>query len=189
MTIRKAYKFILISVFSLVFMSSCSSELESESSEYSLATVKIKGSESQLSKLNVEVLDVQFKVLEDDNDPNAWVSVNTINTGIHDLTNLTGEQALTLVDFEEITSGFVYSIKIVLGDQNMAIMNGVQYELDVSLDFQDASTNIIGKQLKANALYEFTVEFEIDKSVVISSNGSVDFQPTISTLMRRFDIH
>ena len=188
MKLFKAYKITFLAIFSLFFLSSCSKEDVSDNSQNSLVNVKLKGTESLLSKVNIEVLEVQFRVLEDETAPNAWVSLNTINTGIHDITNLTQDEVVPLVDYEEIPSGYIYDIKIVLGNENMVIANGVEQVLEMSSEFQDAS-NVIGKQLDANMLYEFIVEFEIDKSVSFSSDGSANLKPKTNTLMRRFNLY
>jgi len=188
MKLYKTYKIVILSIFSLIFLSSCSKEDVTETSQNSLVNVKLKGTQSQLSKMNIEVLDVQFRVLEDETAPNAWVSLNTINTGVHDLTNLTQDEVIPLVDFEEVPSGFVYDIKIVLGDENTVTQNGVDRVLEISPEFYNAS-NVIGKYLESNKLYEFTVEFEIDKSVLFSSDGSANLKPKTNTLMRFFNLY
>jgi len=189
MIFSRSYKTILISVFVLVLMSSCSKDNVTEIAENSLVTVKLKATESLFSEMNIEILDVQFRVLEDETEPNAWMSLNAINSGVYDLTSLTQERALSLVEFEDVPSQFIYSIRIVLGNQNSVVFNGVEYDLDSSSEFQNTSVNIIEKQLNPNTLYEFEVEFEIDRSVVLSSDGVVNFNPRINTLMRRFQLN
>jgi len=189
MKFLRSYKSITCSVLFLFLMSSCSKEDEAEFSENSLVSVKLKGTQSLLNEANIEVLDVQFRVLEDETNPNVWVSLNTINRGVHDLTSLTQDNVMPLVDFEEVSSDFIYSIKIVLGDQNTVIKNGVEYILNISSEFQNASENIIEKQLSPNMLYEFVVEFEIDKSVLFTADGIAKLNPKINTVMRRFQLN
>jgi len=189
MNLSRTYKTIIYSISLLFLMSSCSKEDITETFDTSLVNVKIKGTPSLFSKVNIEVLDVQFRVLEDETNPYAWVSLNTINSGVHDLTRLTQEHAMSLVDFEEVSSGYIYSIKIVLGDQNTVMENGVEHVLDISSEFQSASENVIEKQLDPNMLYEFVVEFEIDESVLFTSDGNFNFNPKINTLMRRFQLN
>lgn len=183
MKFYKAYKITILSILSLFFLSSCSKEDIADTSQNSLVNVKLKGTQSQLSELNIEVLDVQFRVLEDETDPNAWVSLNTINTGVHDLTNLTQDELMPLVDFQEVPSGFIYNIKIVYGNQNMVVMDGVEYTLNMSSECQNASINIIEKQLNVNTLYEFVLEFETNNSISFSSDGNANLDPKMNTVM------
>ncbi len=147
-------KTLLLSLAVLVLLSSCTKEDDSSALENSLVNVRLVGTQTQLSRFNLEILDVQLRVLEDETDPNAWLSLNAINTGIHDLTNYTGNELISLVDFEQVPSEFIYSIKLVLGDENTLIKNGVQYTVDVEAEFSNALVNILEKQLVENKLYD-----------------------------------
>ncbi|WP_299333340.1 DUF4382 domain-containing protein [uncultured Psychroserpens sp.] len=183
------HKTALYSIIFVFFLSSCSKEYETETFENSsLISVKLQGTQSVLSRANITILDVQFQILEDENNPNAWLSLNTINTGNHDLVNITGNDVVTLVDFEEIPTGFIYSIKLVLGDENSIVKNGVEYTLDMAQDCDYQSTNIVAKQLETNKLYDFLIEFDIDGSVEFLSQGTVLLDPKMNTLLRRFEL-
>lgn len=190
MNLLKPFKTAIFSLLILCLLVSCSNELETETFENSsLITVKLQGTPSQLNRANIEVLDVQLRVLEDETAPNAWVSLNAINTGIHDLTDITNNQVVTLVDFEEVPISFVYNIKLVLGDQNSAVKNNIEYVLDMAPECEYASINIVEKQLSANKLYEFIIEFDVDRSVQFSSEGTANLNPKMSTLLRRFELY
>lgn len=179
----------LYSILFLIFLSSCSKEHETETFENSsLISVKLQGTQSVLSRANIEILDVQFQVLEDETDSNAWLSLNSVNLGIHDLSDLTGNDVVTLVDFEEIPTGFIYSVKLVLGDENSVVKNGVEYSLVMAQGCDYQSTNIVSKQLETNTLYDFLIEFDIDRSVEFSSQGNVQLNPKMNTLLRRFEL-
>ena len=180
-------KSILLSLLAIVLFTSCSKEEETSPLENSLVNVKLVGTQTQFSRFNLEILDVQLKVLEDETDPNAWLSLNTINTGVHDLTDFTGNQVLTLVDFEQVPAEFIYSIKIVLGDANTVVKNNIEYVVDVEHEY-DKVTNILEKQLVENKLYEFTVELNIDESVYFSEGNQVELNPKTNTLMRLYNL-
>jgi hypothetical protein len=184
------FKILVISVLTLFLMTSCSSELETETFESStLVTVKLQGTPSVFNKANLEVIDVQLRVLEDESNPNAWVSLNTVNTGIHDLTKITDDTVVTLVDFEEIPSEFIYNIKLVFGDSNTVVKNGLEYVLDIAPEFDNASVNIVGKQLMSNKVYDFVLVFDTDESIKISSEGTANLNPKMSTEMRLFNLY
>ena len=181
-------KTLLLSLAVLVLISSCTKEDDSSALENSLVNVRLVGTQTQLSRFNLEILDVQLRVLEDETDPNAWLSLNAINTGIHDLTNYTGNELISLVDFEQVPSEFIYSIKLVLGDENTLIKNGVQYAVDVEAEYSNALVNILEKQLVENKLYDFTIELNIDESVRFSSENEVKLDPKMNTEMRLYNL-
>lgn len=181
-------KTLLISLLAIVFLTSCSKEVESTPLESSLVTVKLVGTDTQLSRFNLEILEVQLRVLEDETDPNAWISLNTINTGVHDLTDFSGNHVLTLVDFEQVPAEFIYNIKIVIGDDNNVVKNNMVYDVDVESEYGNASVNVLEKQLVENKLYEFTVEMNIDESLHFSSGNEVKLDPKTNTLMRLYNL-
>lgn len=189
MTFSYNIKTLLISLLALVLLTSCSKEVESTPLETSLVNVKLVGTQTQLSRFNLEILDVQLRVLEDETDPNAWLSLNTINTGVHDLTGFTGNHVITLVDFEQVPAEFIYNIKLVLGDQNSVVKNNIEYIVDVESEYGNASVNILEKQLVENKLYEFTVELNIDESIRFSSENEAKLNPKTNTLMRLYNLY
>jgi len=183
------FKILVISVLALSLMTSCSNELETETFENStLVTVKLQGTSSAFSKANLEIIDVQLRVLEDELDPNAWVSLNTVNTGIHDLTKITDNTVVTLVDFENIPSAFIYNIKLVFGDNNRVVKNGLEYVLDIAPECNNASINVVEKQLISNKIYDFVLVFDVDGSIEMSSEGNANLNPKMSTEMRLFNL-
>ena len=188
MTFSYNTKTFLISLLAIVLLTSCSKEEESTPLDNSLVNVKLVGTDTQLGQLNLEILEVQLRVLEDETDPNAWISLNTMNTGVHDLTRFSGNHVLTLVDFEQVPAEFIYNIKIVFGDNNSVVKNNLEYVVDVESEYGYASVNVLEKQLVENKLYEFTVEMNIDDSVRFSSGNEVKLNPKTSTLMRLYNL-
>ena len=189
MKTSRNFKILVIGVLTLFLMTSCSNELETETFENStLVTVKLQGTPSTFNKANLEVIDVQLRVLEDESNPNAWVSLNTVNTGIHDLTKITDNTVVTLVDFEEIPSEFIYNIKLVFGDNNTVVKNGLEYVLDIAQEYDNASINVVEKQLISNKVYDFVLVFDVDGSIEMSSEGNANLNPKMSTEMRLFNL-
>lgn len=183
-----SFKTLLFSIFTLLLLSNCSKEEESTYIENSLVNVKLVGTHTQLNRFNLEVLDVQLKVLEDETNPNAWLSLNTINTGVHDLTNFIDNQVITLVDFEQVPAEFIYNIKLVLGEENSVVKNHIEYVLDVESEYDNASVNVLEKKLVENKLYEFTIELDIDESIHFSSQNEAKLNPKMNTLMRLYNL-
>lgn len=188
MTLPFKLKTLFFGIFTLLLLNSCSKEEESSYIENSLVNVNLAGTQTQLNRFNLEILEVQLKVLEDETDPNAWLSLNTINTGIHDLTKFTDNESIALVDFELVPTEFIYEIKLVFGDGNSVVKNHVEYAIDVESEYGNASVNVLEKQLVENKLYEFTIELDIDESIHFSSQNEAKLKPKTSTLLRLYNL-
>ena len=106
------YKIILCSVSLFFLLSNCSRQDDEGFVDNSLISVKLVGTQSAYSEVNLEILDVEFRIKEDETDLNAWISLSAINTGVHNITKFKSNQVLTLVDFKEVPSDFIYAIII-----------------------------------------------------------------------------
>lgn len=172
----------------VVSLSSCSKEYETETFPNSaLVTIKLQGLSSQFSHANIEISDIQFQVKADATAPDAWVSLNTVNMGIHDLSQITGDQVVTLVDFDEVSLNHIYNLKLVLGEHNSVMKQGLTYELEMAPELQGATINMVDKELNANKIYEFLIEFDIDRSINITDQVA-ELRPKTSTILRQFQL-
>lgn len=178
----------LIVVFLLISLNSCSKEYETETfPDSALVTVKLQGLSSQLTSANIDVTDIQFQIKVDETEEGAWVSLNTVNMGVHDLTQITGNSVVTLVDFDEIDLGTVYGLKVVLGEDNSIVKNGITYQLSLHNNLPNEAVNLVNKDIQSNMLYEFIIEFDIDASVILNDQEA-HLSPKTSLVMRRFEL-
>ena len=104
------------------------------------------------------------------------------------ITDFNGNQVITLVDFEQVPSEFIYNIKIIFGDENTVVKNNIEYIVDVESEYGNASVNVLEKQLVENKLYEFTVELNIDESIRFSSQNEAKLNPKTNTLIRLYNL-
>ncbi|MBO6607690.1 DUF4382 domain-containing protein [Psychroserpens sp.] len=178
----------IILLFLVLGLFSCSKEYETETfPDSALVTIKLQGLQSQLSSVNIEVTDIQFQLKADATEADAWLSLNTVNMGVHDLTRITGDQVVTLVDFDEVDLNHIYNMKLVYGENNSMVKQGLNYDLVIAPELDNASVNMVDRTLEANKIYEFIVEFDLDESITIE-NGIAQLRPQTSTILRRFEI-
>lgn len=178
----------IILAFLILGLQSCSKEYETETFPNSaLITLKLQGLTSQLNTVNIDIADIQFQVKPNDNDDNAWISLNTVNMGVHDLAKINGDRVVTLVDFDEVDLNHIYNLKLVFGDNNSVVSQGLNYNLVMAPGTHNAAVNMVDRALDANMIYEFLVEFDLDESISIS-NGTAELRPKTSTILRRFEI-
>ncbi len=189
MKFLKSYKTAFYSLILILFFTSCSDEFDTETYENSaLVSVKLQAAPSTFSNVNIDIQDVQFRILEDENNPNAWVSLNAVNTGVHDITQFSSGQIVVLVNFDEVPSKFVHNIRLVYGEENSVVKDGILYDLEMSPTSEHNSVNVVEKQLVSNKLYEFVIEFDVDNSIEVNSQGEAELHPKMNTMLRLFNL-
>ena len=120
---------LLIVVLLSTSFTNCSKDEINPEENVAHITVKLKSTAQTLNKVYLDIEDVQLKILEDDGASN-WLSLNAINTGVHNATDLSEDNTLLLVDDLEIEANYVEKIRLVLGDGNF--MNTLKIEGNMS---------------------------------------------------------
>jgi len=176
-------KSLILSTCMLIFFASCSKdELEIDSQQTAI-TVKLKGAQDNLQNLLIDIQDVQLLIGTDALDTSNWMSLNAINKGVYNVSQLNHDNELLLVDAMIIPSGQVYKIKLVLGDENAIVLNNQTQLLESDAE-ELSSSNVVSKNLESNKNYEFTLEFESDNSIIMDTDDHINFVPQMNTLMR-----
>ena len=165
-------------------VTSCSND-ESDFDPHSIVSVKLKGASEDTKQLLLDIEQVQLLVGDNEFDANSWLTLNTINTGVQNVSQFAEGTELLLVDNTVIPSGEIKKIKLVLGVNNTIIMDNKILQL-VSYNDELASSNIVKTTLGANNVYEFIMEFEVDNSIFMANN-EIEFRPEMNTMMRHIN--
>jgi hypothetical protein len=183
---KKFVKVITI-VALFVGLSSCTDN--NDSGELSSVAIKLVDRPGDYEKVNVEVIDVLIKrkaVEENATDSTStdqesgWESVGNVTTGIYDLLELTGGVDALLVE-GDIPSGMLGQIRLVLGENNTVVINGVEFPLKTPSAQQSGLKLKVNEELEAGIGYTFILDFNVDKSIVMAGNsGNINLKPVIN---------
>jgi hypothetical protein len=113
---------------------------------------------------------------------NDETSSRTLTTdgGIYDLLELTGGVEALLVDTNEIPSGVLNEIRLVLGENNTVVIDGETFPLKTPSAQQSGLKIKINQELIEGITYTFILDFNVDKSIVIAGNsGNINLKPVI----------
>lgn len=124
-------------------------------------------------EVNVEVLDVKIKTTSDDTD-NGWVSIGNITPGVYNLLDLTGGVNVLLAD-NEVPSGYLGQIRLILGEHNTVVKEGTTYPLKTPSAQQSGLKLKINQTLVAGATYDFLLDFDVAHSVVVEAGSSTNY--------------
>ncbi len=176
-----------LTVLILGFFLSCSKEDLENDVQLTNVSVKLKTVTGDFKKVYIDIEDVQLKVKQEENSPGTWLSLEAINNGIHNTSDLNNENALLLVSNFSVEAGYIYGIRLVLGENNFMDIGNVLHSLDVSDLGNSNPTNTVATQLQPNKSYVLIIEMNIDQSISYDESSSMMvFNPKIQTEIRQF---
>jgi hypothetical protein len=133
-------------------------------------------------EVNVQVVRVDVhRANAPDSTGGAWITVADAAT-IVDLQALADGTASVLAD-TVLPAGYYTQVRLVLGDSNTVVVDGEVFPLTVP------SGNKTGLKLNhpfvidSGALYEFTVDFDSDRSVHRTGNGRYMLKPVMAIIV------
>lgn len=140
--------------------------------------VKLTDSPGDYEAVYIEVLDVKIKS-SDDTSENGWVSVGNITPGIYNLLDLTGGVTALLAE-NDVPSGYVNQIRLILGDDNSVVIDGVSHHLNTPSAEQSGLKLKLNQTLVANTAYTFILDFDLDESIVeAGGSGNYNLHPVL----------
>ena len=123
------------------------------------------------------LIDVQEVVIKY-NGGQADVNLGIIQPGVYDLLELTGGINLLLFD-DEVPSGSISQIRLILGDNNSIVVDGETISLNTPSGQQSGLKIQVNQTLETGIQYEFLLDFDVDKSIVALGNGGYNLKPVI----------
>jgi hypothetical protein len=177
----KIFFLLTFSIMAIGFYS-CNDDTSSEMASQGNAKISIKlvDAPGDFQHVYVDVLDVMVKVNDDSEDESGWTSVGA-NAGVYDLLELTGGVNEILVEAYEVPAGVLNQIRLVLGDNNSVVIDGETFSLNTPSAQQSGLKIKVDQELEAGFTYNFILDFDADKSVVIAGNsGNINLKPVIN---------
>lgn len=152
--------FLAFTVLGLLF-TSCDTDSNQNTSSFSINLVDAPG---DYDKVNVEVTGVEV-IINDE-----IVNVD-MEAGVYDLLELTGGVSALLAE-GEFPSGELSQMRLILGNSNNLVIDGVEHSLQTPSGQETGLKLNIDKKLEPGIRYEFILDFNVDKSVVVLGNNS-----------------
>ena len=166
-------------------ISSCTKDDIEDNSQLTQITVKLKSSNQSQSKVYFDIQGVQIRIGENPNSNSSWKSLNTINQGVFNVSDLKEDNTLMLVDDFEVEATYVYEIRLVLGDNNFMDINHVLHSLDLG---NAKPSNLIETQLNSKRRYDMVIDIDLDKSVSYNEEENMMIlNPKLYTAIRQIE--
>lgn len=171
------------SILIVLLMFSCNDSENSEITEKAKFSVKLVDEPGDYENVFIEVIDVMIKYENDNEDSESgWESIGIINPGIYDLLELTGGVSLQLIDNEDIQTGTIKQIRLILGDENSVMLEGETEARDLNTPSaqQSGLKVMVNQPILSGFNYDFILDFDVDESIVMAGNsGNINLKPVL----------
>lgn len=169
----KKMKIIMSFILLGLSMYSCNSNDETNSS-YPYA-VRLTDAPGQYDKVNVDIQGVEVT-----GDAGQTVTLN-VTKGVYNLLDFSnGINTLIATDVLEISK--VEQIRLILGTNNTVVLGGVSYPLSTPSADQTGLKLQVHQTLQQGILYSVLLDFDANKSIVSTGNGTYKLKPVIRTI-------
>ena len=136
--------------------------------------VKMTDAPAEWAAVNVEILAVEVHVAD-----SSWLTLNT-NAGIYNLLDLQNNVTTVLADTTWVTPGHVTQMRLILGaDNTIADTSGLTFDLTIPSGQNTGIKLDLNATLEAGMTTEVLLDFDAEKSVVVSGNGIYHLKPVI----------
>ena len=168
-----------VAVMAVFAFGSCSSDDNNANNEGN-ARVKVRMTDApgDYEQVNIEVIDVKMKA-NGESGEGGWVSIGNVVPQVYNLLDLTGGVSVLLSD-SEIAAGYLGQLRLILGDNNTIVKDGVTHNLTTPSAQQSGLKLQVNKQLLPYLVYDFLIDFDVDASIVEAGNsGNYILKPVL----------
>lgn len=165
-----------LSIITLLFLglASCSSDDDSKTTDGNAKlALRLTDAPGDYDAVFIDVEEVVIKYNGGQED-----RVLGIEGGIYDLLELTAGVNVLLYN-DEVPAGKISQIRLILGERNTIVVNGETLPLATPSAQQSGLKVQVHQTLEPGILYEFILDFDVDKSIVAQGNGGYSLKPVI----------
>lgn len=176
--LRSAFLLILLSFF----IYSCDSNGDDPTGK-SILRISLTDSPGDYKAVYVDIQEIRVNATDDENE--GWVALEDINAGVYNLMELTNGID-TLLAENEIPSGKISQIRLVLGDQNSVIDGEDSVALKTPSGQQSGLKLKVNATLESDLAYDILLDWDAAQSVVKAGNsGQYILKPVIRTIVEQ----
>jgi hypothetical protein len=169
--------FVFFAFLFAVSFSSCSSK--SNGDKATLA-VRMTDAPADYDAVLIDLQDVQINVTGDGD--NGWQSLAGVNKGIYNLLDLVNGKDTLLIK-ADIPTGRLHQIRLVLGNNNAVVINGVTIPLSTPSAQQSGLKLNVQQDVTSGILYTMVLDFDAARSIVSTGSGKYNLKPVIRTVL------
>ena len=139
--------------------------------------VNLMDAPGDYQQVNLEVIRIEIHASDNADSTSGW-SVISEDTTYVDLLTLTEGNIAVLAD-STLPAGTYTQVRLVLGEQNTVMVDSLLHGLDFPSGSQSGLKLNHPFTINDGALYEFTLDFDVDRSIHLTGNGQYKMKPVI----------
>ena len=171
----------LILFIGLLVFFSCSDQTTNVPADGQNGTLKLYLVDSPAELDSVIICVSRVEVHKSGSDSTSgWFVIND-STRYFDLLLLTNGASAVLGD-TSLAPGKYTQIRLIIGDGSYVIDQGVKHNLEIPSGSQSGLKLNHQFTIESGKLYELLLDFNVDKSIVITGNGRYKLKPTIRVM-------
>ncbi|WP_276501484.1 DUF4382 domain-containing protein [Terrimonas pollutisoli] len=167
----------LTAIISLVFFSACTKNDTKTDGKAKLA-VYLTDDPGDYDEVNVDIQDVQINLTTDSE--GGWQSLPGVAKGVYNLLDLVDNKDTLLVN-ADIPAGKIQQIRLVLGNDNTIVVDGVESSLETPSAQQSGLKLNIHQDVEAGLVYKMILDFDASRSIVHTGSNKYILKPVIRT--------
>jgi len=163
------YTFLII-IAGLFIFSGCSESNNNDSGQAQIQFL-LTDAPGEYQQVNIDI--VAVKVILND----SLMDLET-NQGIYNILDFVNGKDTVLVE-DEIPSGYISQIRLVLGENNTVMVDSVLHGVKTPSAQQSGLKLNVHEEFLPGESYSYIIDFEANRSVVKKGNGSFSLKPVI----------
>lgn len=143
------------------------------------ATLNVRLADAPVAydKVYIDIQDVQVKLTSDTNE-SGWTSLNVSRKGVYNILDFRNGLD-TLLGTISLPAGTISQLRLVLGNNNSVVYNGVTTSLHTPSSQQSGLKLQINSTFLSGLTYTLWIDFDASKSIVHTGNNNFILKPVI----------
>lgn len=135
---------------------------------------------------NYDAVFIDVQSVEIHSDAGGWQQFDLVHPGIYNLLDFRNGLDTLIADVT-LPAGNVSQMRLILGDQNTVVVDGVEQPLATPSAQQSGLKFNIHQNLEPNGVYRMWIDFDAARSIVAQGNGGYSLKPVITTYTEATD--
>lgn len=178
--IGKIFGALLFSALIISF-SGCKKD-DNGTASFSVSMKSSNTSRATYDAVNIDILSASIHTSTNPDETSGWFEIPT-TTGVYDLLDLAAgnDTIIALAPFLEVQT--VSQIRLLLGDANTIVVDGVTYDLDTPSAQTSGWKIQIHAVLAPDKAYKVVLNFDVNQSIVNTGNNKYKLSPVVNATL------